>query len=181
MPILPTVIHLPALQETPAPPAASEKSAKKSHTPRYGVDVSTYIPSSSKVRRLFGGNWFGVGPAFTPIGISDRTVVVPDIDLLTQSKDGNLAILAFGGAEVSHALTKPTGYFLPYVGGGADVVFAHAETPEVLYSRFSVAGSAFVGTRLGKAAYVEFRYRLMPTIYGLNFGGTSITLGLRFF
>ena len=150
------------------------------YTPRYGADVSLYLPSSARVRRLFGDAWYGVGPAFEPARIARRTAFRTDFDLLTQNRNGNNAFLVFAGGEVARSFAPPTGYFLPYGGLGLNLLYAHVRTDETDLDRLSVAGSAFVGTRLGRNAYLEARYRLTPNLDGLSFSGTSVTLGLRF-
>ena len=160
----------------PLPPPQS----RTGYAPRYGADVSFYLPTSARVRRLFGDEWFGIGPAFSPVRIAQRTAFRPDFDLVTQSRSGNDALLAFVGGEVIRSLARPTGYFLPYAGLGAGLLYARADADGVDVNRLTLAGSAFVGTRLGRNAYTEIRYRLTPTLDGLDFSGTSVTVGLRF-
>lgn len=170
MPILPSDLALPPLQN------------RGGRTPRYGADVSFYLPTSGRVRSLFGSDWVGVGPAFSPVSIAQKTAFRPDVDFLSQSKHGNDALLVFAGGEVVRAFGRPNGIFLPYAGAGAGLLYADvdADSADVSYTRLTFAGSAFVGTRLTRNAYVEARYRFVPSMEGLDFSGTSITFGVRF-
>ena len=151
------------------------------YTPRYGADVSIYLPTSAKVRARFGDSWIGYGPAFSPVRLATKTAFRFDFDLLSSSRSGNDAFLAFAGGELIRAFGKAGGPFLPYAGVGADLLFARVNAGANDYTRVTGAASAFVGTRLTKNGYLEARYRVAPTLGGgLNFSGTSLTLGVRF-
>ena len=144
--------------------------------------MSIFLPTSSRVRRAFGDEWFGVGPAFSPVSIANGTAFRPDVDILSQSRRGNDAFLVFAGGEVVRRLSAPKGYFTPYAGAGAGLLYANVDADElgVSFNRLTVAGSLFVGTRLGRNAYAEARYRLVPSLEGLDFSGALLTVGLRF-
>ena len=154
---------------------------RAAYTPRYGADVSLYLPTSAKVRARFGDAWVGFGPAFSPVRLATKTAFRVDFDIISQSRNGNGAFLVFAGGELVRAFGRPDGPFLPYAGVGAGAFFAHVNSDAADYDRLSFAGSAFVGTRVTKNGYVEARYRLTPTLgSGLNFSGTSLTVGVRF-
>lgn len=151
------------------------------YTPRYGADVSIYLPTSAKVRARFGDSWIGYGPAFSPVRLATKTAFRFDFDILSNSRSGDDAFLVFAGGELIRAFGRTDGVFLPYAGVGADLLFARVNAGADDYTRVTAAASAFVGTRLTKNGYLEARYRVTPTLGGgLNFSGTSLTLGVRF-
>lgn len=168
MPLLPLDFDVPVLQ------------ARGGRAPRYGADVSLYFPTSGRVRRTFGDDWVGIGPAFSPFSVAKGTAFRPDFDLISQSRHGNDALLVFAGGELVRRLSEPQGYLTPYVGAGVGLMYADVDAPGASFKRAAFAGSAFVGTRLGRNAYVEARYRAVPSLEGLNFSGTLLTVGVRF-
>lgn len=88
----------------------------------------------------------------------------------------------FAGGEVVRRLSEPRGYFTPYAGAGVGLLYAKIDADDlgISFNRLSVAGTAFVGTRLGRNAYAEARYRLVPNLEGLSFSGAMLTVGVRF-
>jgi len=80
------------------------------------------------------------------------------------------------------AISEP-GPFQLYVGGSGNLVVTQlrAESAGIKNGyRTGSGGSLFIGANLGRAAYVELRYRNISDIAGLNLSGTQVQAGIRF-
>jgi len=79
----------------------------------------------------------------------------------------------------------PAGFsppFLPYYGASLNVVYANVKVPAegIRGSGLGGGGSVFFGVIFKRKVILESRVRASTNIKGLNFSGSSLSLGLRF-
>lgn len=188
----------PALSATPAPPADSTPSNSSSSTSeqstppssshkweiKIGPEVGVFFPTSGKTADRFGSEWWALG-----IGIGSLQDATEhgnfSLDLTVVSRYGSDShiFVAPVGLQYIKAIGPTTNSSVPYAGLSGDLVFVDIRSlPDNVHSGFHETGgaSAFVGTTLGKKAYIEARYLWNGSVEGFDTSGLNLTAGARF-
>jgi hypothetical protein len=146
--------------------------------PQFGV----YLPTSGKTRSRFGDAWYSVGIGLGSISVPHNGRLTLDLNAISQIRGDDAAYVIPLGIQYIQPLSQ-TGSSIPYAGISADLVFNYMSVPEdnIHYGlRETGGGSVFLGTTLGRNAYVEVRYLEMGTVRSYDFSGLSVSIGARF-
>lgn len=172
----------PAPADQPAPPPPKRHASKFAFGPEIG--------------------YFGVFSAHTRnrVGTGDTSIGFGIRPLTTPRQAGNLDLdFSFFSLKngSSHAYVLPVGVkyrvrldaddsddrYTPYAGVGLDAVVAQIKSvPDNIdtHARVGAGANVFLGTLIGKKAFVEARLFGMTRIEGFNFSGAGIEAGYRF-
>jgi len=152
---------------------------------RFGPQVGTYLPASSKTRDRFGDAWLllGIGIGNPSDMHKDRHGAL-DISVLSNSRNGAKALIIPVGFSYNLALNHaPEGKSVGYAGVSADLVFARLRSDRdnlATTNSLTAGGGVFIGTRFGERGYVEARYNAFSPTHGFDLSGLTLMTGLRF-
>jgi hypothetical protein len=178
----------PVVEPSPADSAGGTEAEEPRRKKRFqlGLDVGAFFPTSRKTRDRFGGTWYSIGPGFSAVRrAGEKGRIGLDIDLMSQSKNGNRALLIPAGVSFTRALGKvdEEKSSHPFVGASLLAIPARIRSaPDGVDDNFKLGAgaAAFVGTTFGERAFVEARYMVTTRISGFSFSGASVRVGYRF-
>ena len=197
-------------QPPPNPPAPQQPSPARK--PKFSIylvpDIGVYMPTSSKTRERFGGDWFSYGIGLSSISTPHNNGrVSPDIQFLSQSNGDDTVFFGLIGLEYRQSLLfgqrrkpvnqppnpQPGGQpqpeaerkpsYVPYFGVSAyEAVGDLRAVEDNVHSgvRTGVAGAAFLGIEYQNQAYFEARYVQTSVLKSFDLSGFSLTIGYRF-
>lgn len=153
--------------------------------PSVGPEAEVYLLSSSRARDRFGSTLTGIGLGFGSVAPSKKARLSPDISILKSSHGRNDALFVIAGVQYKRAFSPEraeSSGFVPYYGVGLNALYGRVKVPMLRQkdNGFGGGASIFVGSTLGRRAYVEARYRGLSSVGSYNFSGLSLSAGIRF-
>lgn len=148
-----------------------------------GPNAGIYIPFSSKTKNTFGSSFKGIGVGFGSVRPKAGGQLRPDFSLLSESENGDRALLGIAGLQYRKTFdsnVEDNAQFVPYYGAGANLIYGRLKVGGETDSNFGAGASVFVGTSIGRHAFVEARVRALSSVAEYNFSGLSLSAGLRF-
>ncbi len=148
-----------------------------------GPDAEIYIPFSSKTKDTFGSSFTGVGIGFGGVRPEAGGHFSPDFSLLHESQNGDRALLGIAGLQFRKTFDSnfdENARFVPYYGAGANLIYGRLRVNGETDDNFGAGASVFLGTSIGRHAFVEARVRALSSVANYNFSGLSLSAGLRF-
>jgi len=150
---------------------------------KIGPEAEIYVPFSSKTKDRFGSSFKGLGIGFGSIRPQAGGRFSPDISIMREEQSGDRALLALAGLQYRKtfaATVDDDERYVPYFGAGANLVYGRLRVNDQRDSDFGAGASVFVGTSIGRRAFVEARVRGLSEVADYNFSGVSLSAGLRF-
>lgn len=190
--MLTELLALVAVGQIPTPDAPVAAEPRALRLPMFGLNVGSYIPTSSLARNRFGDNWLAFSPGFGPVLPRPVAGLQPDLSFATQKRQtgllNNRAFLALVGVQYQWPLFRITEettklpLFLPYAGVGAGAAYATLRSEGDGVNGSSLGGNvnAYVGTSIGLNGFVEARYRALSRLRSFDLSGAELSLGIRF-
>jgi len=188
---------LPAMAQTTNTPdvakssensmAAAVESPKPHHKKHFvfGVNGGLYIPTDSKTRDRFGSSGFSIGPGFGAVRrVKNKGITSLSLSFISMEKGDNKFYMLPIGLQYA----RPLGWHKdaklhPYYGLSLNAVPAKIRSrPDNVDTgiKLGYGGSAFVGTTIGRHAFVEGRYLLISKIDTFDLSGFDVSVGYRF-
>ena len=166
-------------------PAFAQSDAGKRSFPEIGPEVEVYVPFSSKTRDRFGSTFTGIGIGFGSAVPRTGGQIRPDIAIVRAESGRNEALFIAGGLQYRRTFVDQVAAdarYVPYYGAGLNLMYGKVETRARNRDEddFGAGASVFVGTSVGRRAFVEGRLRGLNSVNSYNFSGLALTAGLRF-